>query len=161
GRAVLQPDDLMEDNTRHLAVAVRKALQVLLVSDADPDDSHSAAWFVMRALAPSPQAMPGFTLVRRHSADTDRGILETADVFVLVSPAQLAGEAVEILQRRVNDGARFIAFLDGPTAPSLMPPALAPPFQLLRPVASEPGEPLMAGPRRLFADADAADFSGL
>ena len=161
GRAVLQPDDLPDDNTRHLALTVHKALQVLLVSDADADDQHSAAWFVARALAPSPQGAPGFTLARRHSADTDRGILETAEVFVLVSPAQLAGEAIDILQRRVNDGARFIAFLDGPNAPSLMPPALAPPFQLLRPVTSENGDPLLAGPRRLFADTDAADFSTL
>ena len=161
GRAVLQPDDLPDDNTPHLALTVHKALQVLLVSDADADDQHSAAWFVARALAPSPQGAPGFTLARRHSADTDRGILETAEVFVLVSPAQLAGEAIDILQRRVNDGARFIAFLDGPNAPSLMPPALAPPFQLLRPVTSENGDPLLAGPRRLFADTDAADFSTL
>ena len=161
GKASVAPDDLPEDNTRHLAVSVRKALQVLLVSDADATDSRSAAWFVSRALAPSPQSAPGFSLVRRHSADTDRGILETADVFVLVSPAQLAGEAIEILQRRVNEGARFIAFLDGPTAPTLMPPGLAPPFQLQRMVVSDAGEPLVAGPRKLFADADAADFSTL
>ena len=53
GRATLQPDDLPDDNTRHLAVTVQKALQVLLVSDADVTDQKSAAWFVSRALAPS------------------------------------------------------------------------------------------------------------
>ncbi len=161
GRATLQPDDLPDDNTRHLAVTVQKALQVLLVSDADVTDQKSAAWFVSRALAPSPEAAPGFTLIRRHSSDADRGILETADVFVLVSPAQLAGEAIEIVQRRVQDGARFIAFLDGPTAPALMPPALAPPFRLARTVTSDAGDPLVAGPRKLFADSDTADFSTL
>jgi hypothetical protein len=161
GRAALQPDDLPDDNSRHLAVTVQKALQVLLVSDADANDQKSAAWFVARALAPSPAAAPGFTLVRRHSADADRGILETADVFVLVSPAQLAGGAIEILQRRVQDGARFIAFLDGPTAPALMPPALAAPIQLQRIVTSDPGDALVAGPRKLFADSDSTDFSTL
>ena len=161
GRATLQPDDFPDDNSRHLAVTVQKALQVLLVSDADANDQKSAAWFVARALAPSPAAAPGFTLVRRHSADADRGILETADVFVLVSPAQLAGEAIEILQRRVQDGARCIAFLDGPTAPALMPPALAAPIQLQRIVTSDPGDALVAGPRKLFADTDSTDFSTL
>jgi len=161
GRATLQPDDLPDDNSRHLAVTVQKALQVLLVSDADANDQKSAAWFVARALAPSPAAAPGFTLVRRHSADADRGILETADVFVLVSPAQLAGEAIEILQRRVQDGARSIAFLDGPTAPALMPPALAAPIQLQRIVTSDPGDALVAGPRKLFPDTDSTDFSTL
>jgi len=161
GRATLPPDDLPDDNTRHLAATVQKALQVLLVSDADVNDQKSAAWFVGRGLAPSPAVAPGFTLVRRHSADADRGILETADVFVLVCPAQPSGEAIDIIQRRVNDGARFIAFLDGPTAAALMSPALAPPFRLVRAVTSEAGESLIAGPRKLFADSDSADFSTL
>src|SRR5207247_170852 len=66
---------------------------------------------------------------------------------------------VEILERRVKDGARFIAFLDGPTAPLFVPAAFAPPFQLQRPVISEAGDPLVAGPRRLFSEGDASDFT--
>ena len=84
---VAAPDDLREDNTRYVAVQVHKALQVLLVSDADAGDARSAAFFVSRALAPSPGRLPGLQVVRRHSQDTDRGILETADVFLLVAPA--------------------------------------------------------------------------
>jgi len=161
GLATIAPDDLREDNTRHLAVRVNRALQVLLVSDADAADQRSAAFFVSRALAPSPQAAPGLTIIRRHGQDADRGILETADVFALVAPAALSGEAVEIISRRVNEGARFLAFLDGPTAPLLMPAGMAPPFELLRTVTSDPGDPLLAGPRKLFAEGDAGDFATL
>lgn len=161
GRAWLEPDDLLEDNTRFLAVRVHKSLQILLLSDADAADRRSAAFFVSRALAPSAQAAPGLNLVRRHSQDTDRGILETADVFVLVAPAQLSGEAVDIIARRVQEGARFLAVLDGPTAPLLALAALRPPFQLQRQIMSEAGEPVVAGPRKLFADADAGDWSGV
>jgi len=161
GKATLAPDDLREDNTRHLALRVHKALQLLLVSDADANDRRSAAFFVNYALAPSAQAAPGLGVVRRHSQDADRGILETADVFVLVAPATLTGEAVEIISRRVKDGAQLLVFLDGPTAPALATAAFAPPFQLLRALASATGEPVLAGPRKLFADSDSSDWTGL
>jgi hypothetical protein len=161
GKAWLDPDDLSEDNTRYVAVRVQKALQILLLSDSDPGDAHSAAFFVSRALAPSPETAPGFNIVRRHSQDTDRGILETADVFILVAPATLSGEVVEIITRRVQEGARFLAVLDGATAPSLLPASFNPPFQLLRTVVSENGESLVPGARKLFSDADAGDWSAI
>ena len=122
GKVSLAPDDLPEDNTRYLAANVSKALEILLVSDADETDWRSAAFYVSRALVPSPQAAPGLKLVRRRGQDLDRGVLETADVFVLAAPATLSGEAVEIITRRVNEGARLISFLDGPTSPALMIP---------------------------------------
>lgn len=159
GKAWLEPDAFREDDTRYVAVRVHKALQILLVSDADAGDTGSAAFFISRALVPSAQAAPGLNLVRRHGQDTDRGILETADLFVLVAPAALTGEAVEIMTRRVQEGARFLAVLDGPTAPGLMPPGLNAPFQLLRTVASDSGDALAPGPRKLFGEADAGDWS--
>ena len=159
GKAWLEPDDLKEDNTRYLAVRVHKALQILFLSDADEGDSRSAAFFVSRALVPSAEAAPGLKLIRRHGQDTDRGILETADMFILVAPATLTGEAVEIMTRRVQEGARFMAVLDGPTAPALAPVGLSPPFQLLRTVVSESGDSLVPGPRKLFAESDAGDWS--
>jgi hypothetical protein len=161
GKASIQPDDLREDDTRYLVAHVSKALQILLISDTEPADQRSVAFYISHALVPSPQAAPGLTLVRRHSQDTDRGILETADVFVLVAPAMLTGEAVEIISRRLNEGARLIVFLDGPTAPMLMPAAFAPPYQLQGAVTSATGDPIIAGPRKLFAGGDAGDFSAL
>ena len=159
GKAWLEPDDLREDNTRYLAVRVHKTLQILFVSDADAGDQASAAFFVSRALVPSAQAAPGLNLIRRHGQDTDRGILETADLFILVPPATLTGEAVEIMTRRVQEGARFLAVVDGPTASGLMPAGLNPPFRLLRTVISEAGDALVPGPRKLFGESDAGDWS--
>ena len=159
GKFSLAPDDLPEDNTRYLAANVSKTLGVLLVSDADEADWHNAAFYVSHALVPSAQAAPGIKLTSRHSQDLDRGVLETADVFVLAAPVTLSGEALEIITRRVQDGARLITFLDGPTSPDLMFPALAPSFQLQNSVESANGDPVVAGPRRIFTDVDAADFS--
>jgi hypothetical protein len=159
GKAWLDADDLPEDNSRYLAVKVHKSLQVLLLSDSDVGDLQSAAFFVSHALVPSTRVVPGFNLIRRHGQDTDRGVLETADLFFLVAPVSLTGEAVEIITRRVHEGARFLAVLDGPTAPSLVPASFNPPFQLLRTVRSESGEPLVSGSRKLFMDAEAGDWS--
>jgi len=159
GKVSLAPDNLREDNTRYLAVNVGKALDVVLVSDADEADWNSSAFYLSRALAPSPQAAPGINLVRRRGQDLDRGILETADVFCLAAPASLSGEALEIIARRVNEGARLISFLDGPTAPALMFPALNPPFQLQGTVTSANGEPVTMGTQKIFGELDAGDFS--
>jgi hypothetical protein len=159
GTVSLAPDNLREDNTRYLAANVGPALAIALVSDADETDARSPAFYLSRALVPSPAAAPGLKLIRRRGQDLDRGVLETADVFVLAAPATLSGEAVEIITRRVNEGARLITFLDGPTAPALMLPALNPPFQLQRAVESADGDPVAAGPRKFFAELDAGDFS--
>ena len=161
GQAGIAPDDLRDDNTRYLALRVHKAMQLLVVSDADANDSRSAAFFVSHALAPSPQATPGLKLVRRHSQDTDRGILETADAFVIVAPATLSGEALEVITRRVNDGAQLLVFLDGANASALALPALSPPFQIMKLTTSAGGEPLRPGARKLFHDTEPNDWSTL
>ena len=155
------PDDLREDNTRYLAVRVRKALQVLLVSDSDETDQRSAAFYISHALVPSPEAVPGFNLLRRHGQEADRGVLETADVFVLVAPAILSGEATEIISRRVKDGAGLMVFLDGPTSPLLRFPALNPPFQLQRAVVSSGGDLITQGMAKVFQDIETGAFSRL
>jgi hypothetical protein len=157
GKASLAPDDLNEDNTRFLSVRVQKALQLLLISDSEGTDHRSAAFFVSRALVPSAQAAPGLSLIRRHSQDADRGALETADVFLVAAPAMLTGESVEIISRRVKEGAQLMVFLDGPTAPMLAS-IFPPPFQILRSVKSETGETLGGAPRKLFADTEAGDW---
>jgi hypothetical protein len=161
GKVTLAPDDLSEDNTRHLAVNVGKALQIVLVSDTEETDWKSSAYYIGRALAPSAQAAPGINVVRRRGQDLDRGILETADVFCLAAPVTLSGEAVEIITSRVNEGARLISFLDGPTAPALMFPALNPPFQLENAVGSQNGDPVAMSPGKILGELDAGDFSAV
>jgi hypothetical protein len=157
----LEPDDLIEDNTRWLLVHVSQALRILLVSDTDESDQQSAAFYVSRALVPSPQAAPGLTLIRRSSSDADRGVLETSDVFVLVAPALPSQEALDIIARRVKEGARLMVFLDGPTAQDLASPVLDPPFHLQCTVNSEPGDALVAGSGKLFTDIEVEDLNAL
>ncbi|MDX1563873.1 MAG: hypothetical protein R3236_00640, partial [Phycisphaeraceae bacterium] len=94
-------------------------LKVLLISDADSRDRTSGAFFVQKALSPAgPRGR--IRVDRRIAQDVDRGILETADVFVLVCPVTPSGEAFEIMARRVQEGAGMMCFLDGASAVSLI-----------------------------------------
>lgn len=175
GKVSLGPDDLSEDNTRYFRVRVRRALEVLVLSDADAGDVNSAAFFVATALAPSREAGTGLTVIRRHSQDADRRALETASAFVIVAPAQLPGEATEVIARRVADGALLLCLLDGPTSPGILNGllgasngAVAPPFRLLRQVRTQSadGEPFDAarvayGPLKLFANPGQGDLASL
>jgi hypothetical protein len=161
GKVVIQPDDLSEDNVRYLVVHAHKALQLLLISDSDANDQRSAPFFISHALVPSAEAAPGLNLVLRHSQDADRGVLETANVFLLAPPATLTGETLEVISRRINEGAQLIAFLDAPSAPMIAAPAFSPPFQLIQAVKSDEGEPVVPGPRKLFSDADPGDWTGI
>lgn len=161
GKASLEADDLREDDTRYIAVRVHKTVQVLLVSDSNPEDRSSPAFFISHALKPSADAAPGLAVTRRYGQDADRGILETADVFLLSAPVMPSGEAVEIISRRVVDGAQLIVFLDSPVATAVTPAAFAPPLQLVRQVQSDPADFLSNGPRKLFADAAENDWSAI
>ena len=175
GRVALRPDDLNDDNVRYFKVHVRRSLDVLVISDADRGDTSSGAFFVAAALAPSEYAATGMRILRRLSQEVDRGALETADAFFLVPPTRLNGETADIVARRVTDGAYLVCFLDGPTAPRVLGAlsgaskgAIAPPFQLIRPVSSQEdgGEPFgsiqtTSGPLRLFHTPDQGDLRGI
>ena len=161
GKASIPPDDLREDDTRFIAVRAHKTLQLLLISDAEDNDPRSGVFFVSRALVPLPQAAPGLNLVRRHSQDADRGVLETSDVFLIASPATLTGETVDVISRRVNEGAQLIVFLDAPNAGLLMPAAFSPPFTAIQMTEEGAGESLVPGAQKLFPDIDADDWRNI
>lgn len=174
GQVALQADALAADDTRYFRLKVREELRVLLISDADPADPRSGGFFVQAALSPSPQATPGVQVIRRISQDADRGSLETADVFCLVSPVRPSGEAVEIIARRVAEGAQLICMLDGSTAADLVS-ALAgasqglvtPPYQILAPVSASGGGETFSrvmtreGPLRAFHTPEQGDLKQL
>jgi len=175
GSVSLDVDALTADNRRHFVLNVRRALKVLLISDADEDDTNCGAYFVTKALRPAVEADDGagIEVMRRLSQAVDRGALETADAFVLVPPVRPTGETAEIIARRVGQGAPLIVLLDGPTARDTVN-ALAgasrgtirPPFELAGAVQSTDGRgvgltaPLLyGGPLAAFDSPDAADMA--
>ncbi len=175
GKVSLQPDNLNDDNSRHFKVRVRRALDVLVISDTDRSDVTSGAFFVAKALSPSEYSASGMRVLQRLSQEVDRGALETADAFFLISPTHLSGETAEIIARRVSDGANLVCFLDGPTAPDMLGAlggaskgGISPPYQLLRCVECDDarGEAFGSaqthwGPLKLFNSPEQGDLTGL
>jgi len=174
GTVSLTPDDLDADDRRFFRIETRQALRVLVLSDSAIEDGSASATFVAAALSPSQYAETGVDVWRRRGQDADRGALETADAFVLAPPLAPLGEAIEIIARRVNEGAPLICFIDGPTSGPVLAAlaqasqgAIAPPFALRRPVeAPGEGQPFArmvtaTGPLRLFHSPDDADLASL
>lgn len=167
----VRSDGLDGDDRRYRVVDVRPRLRVLVIGDGSRRDPLSSVQLVATALAPSEFAGSGIELLVRASQDVDRGALETAEAFILVSPVRPTGESVEILARRVAEGQPLLAFIDGPDADALLGSlsgasggAIAPPFTLRRPVGTGgAGEPLaeartLDGPLAVFHAADSTDL---
>ncbi len=143
GKVTLVGDGLPDDDARYITLHVRDALRALLISDAESTDSDYAAFYLARALSPSEYASTGIEVATRRPADLDRGSLETADLFVLAPPVRLTGESVDVIARRVRDGADLLCFMDGPQTSDVLNALagasqglISPPFTLARPVQS-------------------------
>ncbi|MFW6108799.1 MAG: BatA domain-containing protein, partial [bacterium] len=175
GKVSLETDDLVEDDARYLRVRVRRALRVVVVSGASPDDVRSAAFYLSRAIRPNPSDPRGIELTTRSGQVGDARAIQAADAIVLASPVRLSPKAAKAITRRVSGGGRLLCWLDGPTARATVQAlaeasdgAVAPPFKLLRPAAEAPGEgePFArvretADPLGLFADPAQGDLRGL
>jgi hypothetical protein len=142
GSIDLPGDALSDDNNRYFTLSVRQAMKALVVSDADPKDTRSSAYFLATAMSPSTEVNTGINVQRRRCIDVDRNLLETADVFVLAPPLRLTGETAAIIVRRLRDGAQLVCLLDGPGAPDLINTlagasegSITPPFALTRQVS--------------------------
>jgi hypothetical protein len=155
-------DDLVEDNIRYFHVRAGAGQRVLLLSDAEPHDRHSTAFYLAAALG----AGSRFQVDRRLASDADRRALEAADVFMLATPATLTADAIDIMARRVREGARLVCWLDGPTAPALVDSlaTLSTAVRLTQTVTGDAtltSDTLASGPLRAFADPQQAELSGL
>ncbi len=172
GKVSTDPDVLDIDDERTFRLRVAPALKVLVLSDADADSPASGAFYVTKALAPSrSSSASGIEVTHRLSQQADRVSLESADVFVLVSPVTLSGQTLEVIARRVTEGAQLVTMLDGSTAPATVTAlagasrgAVTPPFELTRAIASpRGGEALGAlvtshGPLSIFDSPDQGDL---
>jgi len=82
--ARIPADALEADNTRYLAMPVREALSVLLLTDEDPRDSKGSAFYLERALNPYRGTETSVRVTALNAAKAAQTDLRQADV-VLVS----------------------------------------------------------------------------
>ena len=96
----LDPDILPEDNVRYLAVDVSQSLPVLIIDGSTTGD---AAAYIADALAADPASTGVSTTIENPDA-LRRLPLETFRAIYLINVAELAPDAVELLDRYVTAG---------------------------------------------------------
>ncbi len=172
GSVSLEADALTADNRRYFTVPVSDALHVLMISDRGPEDPSGAAFYMGKAIVPRVEQSGGIVLHTRHSHDADALILEQADIYVLITPADIPTHTLEVLLRRVVNGAGFICVMDGPGVPGLLQSvggisngAVTPPYELFGIVSSSVSEGdalqlggLVGSPLAAFAGPGHGDF---
>ncbi|QDT47236.1 hypothetical protein Pan258_12670 [Symmachiella dynata] len=113
-------DDLDVDNRAYLAVETSARLPVLVVSDDDPQQPGTAAYYMMRALMPRDDQTDPYAAEHIRSRElADKPLEQYAAVFVGYL-AQLSVEAAGAIVNYVDAGGGVVFFCgDGPVKENL------------------------------------------
>lgn len=153
--AVLRlPDDgLPVDNQRFLSFNVEEQIQILLLSDKDPEDTADAHHFIQRAINPFLDAQRGAavsTLMR--SDQLDAFALVKSQIVIASGIRELSKKNAGLLMDYVRNGGGLIYFISGQAdvfnlklLAELSNGDFIPPFQLGGPVDRGQSEPASLG----------------
>ncbi|HZT42297.1 MAG TPA: BatA and WFA domain-containing protein [Chthonomonadaceae bacterium] len=111
--ARLPADNLPADDTRYLVADLRHSLTVVLLTDERLSGS-SGAYFLARALNPTPEVPGGVRVLPRHAAALTDVDLKTCDAVLMDDLTTLPADQLPRLYRYVTDGGALIVFLTGP-----------------------------------------------
>jgi hypothetical protein len=112
--AHVPPDNLPADDTRYLVADLRHGLSVLLLTDADLQNTRSAAYYLYRALNPMPNVPGGLRVLPKHVTDLSATDLQTSDMVLLDEVTTLPADRLPLLRQYVSNGGALIVFLTGP-----------------------------------------------
>jgi hypothetical protein len=114
--ARILPDDLPADDTRYLVADLSHSLTVLLLTDADTRSVGSGAYFLSRALNPTPAVPGGVRVLPKRPADLSETDLNACDAVLMTEVQTLPADRLPLLARYVKEGGALIVFLAGPQA---------------------------------------------
>jgi len=116
----IPPDDLDLDNRAFLVVESSDRLPVVIVSDDDPDEAGTAAFYIERALSPRGDSDDRFDVRRLRSFELSTAALSGAQAALVGYCADLSPEAVSALSQYVRNGGGVVFFCgEGPVARNL------------------------------------------
>jgi len=110
----LPPDSLPADDARYLVADLQHGLSVLLLTDASLRNPKTAAYYLARALNPTPDAPGGLRILPRRAADLSETDLKTSDLVILDEVTTFPADRLPLLHRHVMEGGALMAFLTGP-----------------------------------------------
>lgn len=111
--AQVPADSLPTDDHRYFVADLEHSLTVLLLTDAELH-GDTGAYFLLRALNPTPNIPGGVRVLPRHAADLTATDLKTCDAVIFHDVRTLPADKLPLLARYVSEGGSLIAFLAGP-----------------------------------------------
>jgi len=105
----LAGDRLSADDARTVVFRIGAQIPVLLVTDSDPDDDRSAAYFLKRAVAPEESGLLRAETLRSDGISPER--LAPYEVTLISEVKLLSREALEALHRYLSGGGSVVYFL--------------------------------------------------
>jgi len=116
----IPPDGLEADNRAYLVVEATTRIPILLVSDDSPDEPGTAAYYLLRALAPQGDATDSFEVRHKRSADVTPGDLATVRGVFIGYVGNLSPDTAQTLVDYIEAGGGVIFFSgEGPVPRNL------------------------------------------
>lgn len=106
-------DSLEADNTRWHVADLQHSLTVCLLTDENAAQSPNGAFFVSRALNPTPEEPGGIRVLPRRGTELTGADLRAADAVVLCDVATMPADRLPALLKYVQGGGSLIVFLTG------------------------------------------------
>jgi len=111
--ASIPPDALPADDRRFFVADLQHSMTVLLLTDEDASASPAGAYYVARALNPTPSVPGGIRVLVRRPSAVGPGDLKAADVVVLCGVATLPADRLPQIHRHVQEGGALVVLLYG------------------------------------------------
>lgn len=116
----IPPDGLEADNRAYLVVQGTERIPILLVSDDSPEEPGTAAYYLLRALAPQGDATDRFEVRHKHSAEVTPADLAAASGVFLGYLGELSPSTAKSLVDYIDAGGGAIFFSgEGPVPRNL------------------------------------------
>ena len=117
--AHLPPDALPELSTRYAIADLRRAENVLLLTDADPS-AHTGAFFLRAALNPNPDVPGGMRVTSRRPDQLTNADLAACDLVMIDEIARLPEPRAERVAKYLANGGAMLLFLGGPNSAEIV-----------------------------------------
>ena len=113
-------DGFPVDDVAWLVVETSARTPVVVLSDDDPSEPGSSAYYLLRALAPSEETSTRFAPRHAPSSALSRELIDTAPMIVVGYLGALTGEQAQLLTEFVREGGGLVLFSgEGPVGRSL------------------------------------------
>lgn len=114
------PDALQADNTAYLAAKAVDRLSAAVVSEYNPHEPGTAAYFLMRALAPHGDARDELAVRHIEAAALEYGRIADTEAVFITDAARLDDDALEAVRMFTQHGGGVAMFCgDGPVRENL------------------------------------------